>query len=201
MHPAQPAPAPAARRDRDYWLVICAIFSTIFFFGIVGFVDAWLAGISCGLAFLSAVFAFSPFRRFFFARPHLHQLLQQRKAIEFTALNHVQFLEGKDGLAWRCSKLAKYNTNLKRKLFSGLYTYSKQRQLLTVIKNKKHIRLYLLLMIESQKAYKRLEKDYLEHHFKNLEAGWDDRIEPSEVAKLEQSLNLEANGTKNDVDS
>ena len=65
--------------------------------------------------------------------------------------------------------------------------------MLNVVKNKKHIRLYLLLMTESQKAYKRLEKDYLEHHFKHLEEGWDDRMEESEIAKLKQSLNTELN--------
>ena len=72
-----------------------------------------------------------------------------------------------------------------------MYYYSKECQMLQVIKNKKHIRLYLLLMIESQKAYKRLEKDYLEHHFKHIDEGWDDRIDAAEVAKLEQSLNTE----------
>jgi len=69
-------------------------------------------------------------------------------------------------------------------------SYSQKRQLLQVVKNKKHVRLYLLLMIEAQKAYKRLEKDYLENHFSNLEQGWNDGISNNEASKLEQSLNL-----------
>tara|TARA_R110001592_G_scaffold138511_6_gene357821 strand:- start:34573 stop:35541 length:969 start_codon:yes stop_codon:yes gene_type:complete len=180
----------AARRDRDYWLTVCAIFGSIFFFGLLGFVSPGITGISCGLGFLSAFFAFSPFRKYFFQRPHLHQLLAKRKEIEFRALNHVRLLEGSDGLAWRCKKLQKYNTNLSKKIFSGLFHYSKQRQLLNIVRQKKHIRLYLLLMIESQKAYKRLEKDYLENHFKHLEAGWGDQIDTAEANKIEQVLNV-----------
>lgn len=178
----------AARRDRDYWLVVCTIFTSVFFFGLIGFIPPGIAGISCGLGFLSAIFAFSPFRRYFFTRPHLHQLLAKRKEIEFRALSHVRFLEGTDGLAWRCKKLQKYNSNLSKKIFLGLYRYSKERRLLSIVRQKRHIRLYLLLMIESQKAYKRLEKDYLENHFKHLEGGWDDRIELEEAGKIEQVL-------------
>lgn len=179
----------AAKRDRDYWLVVCSVFGSIFFFGLLGFVSPGIAGVSCGLGFLSAIFAFSPFRRHFFSRPALHVLLAKRKKIEFRALNHVQYLEGKDGLAWRCEKLQKYNSNLSKKIFSGLYHYSKNNQLLNIVRQKKHIRLYLMLMIESQKAYKRLEKDYLENHFNNLESGVDDRIDEAEAKKLEQLLN------------
>tara|TARA_R110002167_G_scaffold109895_10_gene280068 strand:- start:270 stop:1181 length:912 start_codon:yes stop_codon:yes gene_type:complete len=180
----------AARRDRDYWLVVCAVFTSIFFFGLLGFIPPGIAGIACGFGFLSAIFAFSPFRRYFFTRPHLHQILAKRKEIEFRALNHIRLLEGKDGLAWRCKNLQKYNSNLSRKIFFGLYRFSKERRLLSIVRQKKHIRLYLLLMIESQKAYKRLEKDYLENHFKNLEEGWDDRIESEEAGKIEQVLSM-----------
>ena len=180
----------AARRDRDYWLTICCIFGAIFLFGLLGFVPPGIAGISCGFGVLSAFFAFSPIRRFFFNRPRLEDLLLKRKELEFRALNHVRFLEGKDGLAWRCAKLNKYNSNLSKKIFSGLFHYSKERQLLSLVRQKKHVRLYLLLMIESQKAYKRLEKDYLENHFKNIENGLDDRINSQEANKLEQMLNV-----------
>ena len=183
----------AARRDRDYWLLICAALTSIFLFGVLGIVPAGVAGVSCGLAVLTAFFAFSPMRRFFFKRPHLHVLLQKRKEEEFRALNHIRLLEGKDGLAWRCDKLKKYNSNLSKKIFSGLFRYSKERQLLSIIRKKKHIRLYLLLMIESQKAYKRLEKDYLEHHFSNMERGLDDRIDAEKAGKLEQTLNVPDN--------
>lgn len=180
----------AARRDRDYWLAVCVVFLSVFFFGLLGFISPGIAGVSCGLGFLSMIFAFSPFRRYFFKRPHLHQLLAKRKEIEFRALNHIRLLEGKDGLAWRCKKLQKYNSNLSKKIFSGLYHYSKNRQLFNVVRQKRHIRLYLLLMIESQKAYKRLEKDYLENHFSHLEEGWDDSINKEDVDKLEQVLNM-----------
>ncbi len=179
----------AARRDRDYWLAICGVLTSVFVFGLMGFVPAGIAGVSCGLTFISAIFAFSSFRRHFFSRPHLHVLLAKRKEIEFRALSHIRLLEGTDGLAWRCEKLKKYNSNLGQKIFHGIYRFSKEKQLLKVIRQKKHIRLYLMLMIEAQKAYKKLEKDYLENHFKHLEAGWDDRIDEQEASKLEQVLN------------
>ena len=178
-----------ARRDRDYWVVICAVFASLFVFSLLGVLDPWIGGVGCGLAFLAAVFAFSSARKFFFARPPLHELLAKRKLIEYAALHHIQYLEGVDGLAWRCAKLAKYNSNLEKKLFAGLYRYSKKRSLLSYLHNKKTIRLYLLLMMEAQKAYKRLEKDYLESHFQHLDQGWDDRIDDAEASKLEQSLN------------
>lgn len=180
-----------ARRDRDYWLVLCSLFATAFLLGMMGIVAAWVAGAGCGLFLLSLVFAFTSFRKNFFDRPPLHELLKIRKTIEFAALNHLHFLEGKDGLAWRCAKLVKYNSNLNRTIFQGLYRYSKERTLLRVIKNKKHIRLYLLLMTESQKAYKRLQKDYLERHFSHMDQGWDDTINEAEAAKLEQTLNVD----------
>jgi hypothetical protein len=180
-----------ARKDRDYWLLLCGLFATAFLLGGAGLVSAWIAGVGCGLFLLSLVFAFSSFRKHFFERPPLHELLQLRKKIEFSALNHLYFLEGADGLAWRCAKLVKYNSNLNRTIFHGLYRYSKDRSLLKVIKNKKHIRLYLLLMVESQKAYKRLQKDYLERHFNHMEQGWGDTIGDAEAAKLEQTLNVD----------
>lgn len=181
-----------ARRDRDYWVLICAIFASLFVFSLLGLLDAWVGGVGCGMAFLSAFFAFSPMRKFFFSRPHLHELLAKRKVIEYGALHHIQYLEGTDGLAWRCQKLTKFNPNLSKSLFNGIYRYSKDRSLLNYMQNKKTIRLYLLLMVEAQKAYKRLEKEYLESHFKHLDQGWDDRIDELEASKLEQSLNKSA---------
>lgn len=180
----------AARRDRDYWLFICSVFGSIFLFGLMGFVSPAIAGIACGLSFLSAIFAFSPLRRHFFTRPRLSDLLATRKQIEFRALNHIRLLEGKEGLAWRCQKLGKYNSNLAKPIFSGLYRFSKQAKLLKVVREKRHIRLYLMLMIEAQKAYKRLEKDFLEHHFKHLETGLNDSLSTDEAENIEQQLKM-----------
>ena len=178
-----------ARRDRDYWAFICAIFAILFGFSLLGLLQPWIGGVGAGLCFLAAIFAFSPARKMFFSRPHLHELLAKRKVIEYSALHHIRYLEGVDGLAWRCQKLAKFNSNLENKLFQGLYRYSKSKSLISYLHNKKTIRLYLLLMMEAQKAYKRLEKEYLESHFQHLDQGWDDRIDDLEAVKVEQSLN------------
>ena len=117
----------------------------------------------------------------------------ERKTIEFAALNHIQFLEGMDGLAWRCEKLSKYNSNLNRKLFHGLIHFSRQQVLMDIIRNRKQIRLYLLFMIESQKAYKRLQKDYLDNHFMHLDEGWDDALSEDEVEQFEREESNDSN--------
>lgn len=175
-----------ARKDRDQWIAICSLFGSIFLFGFTGIVPALVAGISCGVAMLAFVLAFSPLRFRFFDEPSLQELLETRKRIEFRALNHIQFLEGDDGLAWRCEKMGKYNSNLNRKLFRGLILFSRSRDLMDVIRNRKQIRLYLLFMIEAQKAYKRLQRDYLENHFKHLDQGWDDTLSEAEVSQVER---------------
>ncbi len=173
-----------AKRDRDYWTAVCAVCTVVFFFGLVGLVPAVIAGVSCGAALLGFTLAFTPVRQRFFSAPSLKELISQRKAIEFRALTHIQFLEGTSGLAWRCEHMRKYNNNLERKLFRGLVQCSRARNMMDIIRTKKQIRLYLLFMIESQKAYKRLQMDYLERHFKNVEDGWDDALEPDELAKV-----------------
>lgn len=176
----------SAKKDRDQWVAVCSVFSSVFLFGFTGIVPPLVAGISCGAAMLAFVLAFTPLRTRFFDSPSLSELLEIRKRIEFRALTHIQFLEGPDGLAWRCEKMGKYNSNLNRKLFRGMILFSKSRNLMDVIRNRKQIRLYLLYMIEAQKAYKRLQRDYLESHFKHLDQGWDDSLSEDEATRLEK---------------
>lgn len=181
----------AAKRDRDFWLAFATVFGGVFLVGLVGLLSAFIAGISAGLCVASLLIAFTSLRKFFFDRPPLHELISQRKAIEFKAINHVLFLEGNDGLAWRCRKMYKYNHNLERNMFSGVEKFSRERALKSVLMSRKHIRLYLLFMIEAQKAYKRLQRDYLENHFKHMEQGWDDTASEGEVHKLAEELDLD----------
>jgi len=182
-----------AKHDRDYWLALCSVFTSGFLFGFTGLVPAWIAGASCGAAVLCFSLVYTPFRKVLFSSPPLKDLLLKRKTIEFAALNHIQFLEGMDGLAWRCEKLSKYNSNLGRKLFLGLIHFSRQQVLMDVIRNRKQIRLYLLFMIESQKAYKRLQKDYLDNHFTHLDEGWDDALSEDEVEQFEREESNDSN--------
>ncbi len=185
-----------ARQDRDYWVALCSVFFLLFCLGLMGFLPAWIAATSCGLTILSVVFAFSPLRTAFFSRPPLGELLDQRKMIEFRALNHIHFLEGKDGLAWRCAKLQKYNSNLSRRMFDGLIRFSKDGSIREFIKERRHVRLYLLFMVEAQKAYKRCQNDYLNNHFKHLDQGWDDSLTDAEAARLEKNLGNDSDPAK-----
>lgn len=163
-----------AKRNRDYWLFICSVELVVFLGGVLELVPAWVGGTSFGLLFITLCFSIKGFRRFFSSEPTLSELLQLRKTLEFRALNHIKLLEGQQGLAWRCRKLQKYNRNLERKVFRGVMDVSAKNRLFAVIKEKKHIRLYLMLMLEGEKAYKRLQTDYLKLHFKNLEKGVND---------------------------
>jgi hypothetical protein len=174
-----------AKRNRDYWLFICSVELVIFLGGVLELVPAWVGGASFGLLFITFCFSIKNFRRFFTSEPTLSELLQERKRLEFRALNHIKLLEGQEGLAWKCRKLEKYNRNLERKIFKGVMDVSAQKRLFGVIKEKKHIRLYLQLMLEAEKAYKRLQADYLKIHFKNLEKGVDDlAVEKSSQVKV-----------------
>ena len=173
-----------AKRNRDYWLFVCCVVFIVFCAGVLGVVPAWVGGSAFGLLFITLSFAIKSFRRFFSSEPTLHELLQERKKLEFRALNHIKLLEGQEGLAWKCRKLAKYNRNLERTLFQGVMDVSAKKRLFGVIREKKHIRLYLQLMLEAEKAYKRLQKDYLKHHFSNLESGIDDTVDTEETSSI-----------------
>lgn len=179
----------AARRDRDYWLFVTACMALLFLLGLPGVVPGWMAGSALGLSFLSWIFAFSPLRSHFFARPPLGELLQKRKQVEFRALSHIRFLEANGGLAWRCRAMSDYNSNLKRRLFQGIVQFSADSTLLNMLKSRKHIRLYLLFALEAQKAYQVMQQTYLKLHFKNLEQGWDDGITDAEAEKLTSENN------------
>lgn len=176
----------AAKYARDYWLFIALLGALVFVLGFTPLVPALIAGFACGMACLGVACANAWVRRTVFASPAYSDLLEERKAIEFKALNHIRYLEGMDGLAWRCQKMNKYNSNLNRKMFNGMIMFSQQRQMLDVIRNRKQIRLYLLFMVEAQKAYKRLQKDYLENHFKYVEQGMDDSLSPKEMQDYDE---------------
>ncbi len=182
-----------ARQDRDLWLFVCSVLGLVFLLGLMGLINGWIAGSALGLSILAAIFAFSPLRTVFFERPTLGQLLQQRKELEFRALAHIRFLESHGGLMWRCREMASYNPNLGRKLFAGLVNFSANGTLIDMLRSRQHIRLYLLYGIEAQKAYQKLEKTYLENHFRNLEQGMDDRISDDEADSLQQQEEAAAN--------
>jgi len=183
----------AARQDRDYWMFITACMALLFMLGLPGWLPEWLAGSALGLSFLSWIFAFSPWRSHFFSRPVLSELLQKRKELEFRALSHIRLLEANGGLAWRCRAMSDYNSNLRRRLFQGVVRFSAEHSLLSILKSRKHIRLYLLYALEAQKAYQIMQQTYLKLHFRNLEQGWDDGITDAEAEKLTSETETEQN--------
>ena len=87
-------------------------------------------------------------------------------------MNHIHYIEGQQNLAFRCAALVEYNQGLNRQVFAGLIKASKAGNLIQVLRSKKHIRLYLLYIIEAQKAFKRLEKIYVQTRAAQI----DDRV-------------------------
>ena len=84
--------------------------------------------------------------------------------MEFRALNHIKLLEGKDGLAWCCVELAEYNRVLVRSYFSVREAIQIRPTYKTHQITGTYIRLYLLLLLEADKAYQKLKADYFELH-------------------------------------
>jgi hypothetical protein len=150
-----------ATKTRDAYISAGGLASGVFVIGLGGLLPAWVTGASFGLALLFFVFALSELQSLVHNAPSLSHLMRVRRQLEFNALAHIKYLEGGGGLAWRCAAMSDYNKNLHNNLFAALVGYSKNGVLLKVLRSKKHIRLYLLFMIEAQKAYKNLQAKVL----------------------------------------
>jgi hypothetical protein len=157
---------------RDYWLISAVFSGFIFFLGLIGLIQAWFAGIAAGLCLLSVMFGFTSLRSYISRTPLLSEVTSQRRRLEKDAINHIHYLEGQQNLAFRCAALVEYNQGLNRQVFAGLIKASKAGNLIQVLRSKKHIRLYLLYIIEAQKAFKRLEKIYVQTRAAQI----DDRV-------------------------
>lgn len=163
-----------AKKLRDYWVFALCVLGTLILLGFWGYLPYWVTGGAVGGMVVVLVFGIRAVRNLLFDEPNYAALLEMRKIMEFRALNHIKLLEGKDGLAWRCVELAEYNRVLGKKLFFGYAKLSKSGQLIKHIKSRAHIRLYLLLLLEADKAYQKLKADYFELHHQNQVIGVDD---------------------------
>jgi hypothetical protein len=165
-----------ARRQREYFIVVNVILGICCILALIEWVPAWVGGSSLGLLFVSLCISFTPLRHYLFRQPSFAEIIALRKKFEFQALGHIRLLEGKSGFAWKLENLAPYNSALKRELFRSVITYSRANKLLSVIKRREHIRLYLLFLLEAEKAYQRLKKEYLATHRDLLLRGVDDSV-------------------------
>ncbi len=163
-----------AKKIRDYWVFALCILLTVVIMGFWGYLPAWVTGGAIGAMVVLLTFGIRYVRNLLFDEPNYSALLDERKKMEFRALSHIKLLEGREGLAWRLLALYDYNPVLRKKMFSGYGQHSKAGSLVKQIKSRAHIRLYLLLLIEADKAYRKLKTEYFEVHHQNQHQGIDD---------------------------
>jgi hypothetical protein len=90
------------------------------------------------------------------------------------ARRHVAHLEGADGLAWQCERMAAFNPALARHSFSRLREASEKHTLVRQLTERKYVRLYLFYLVEADKAYQALQQAFLDGRQQGLEDGWMD---------------------------
>lgn len=162
-----------ARRRRDIWLFCAALAALVFLSGMTGFVPAWIAGGGFGVVVLIVIAGLPTIRRLYAAKPSYLELLMLRQSLMKDARKYVVHLEGKVGLLWQCAQMAEFNPTLKSIRFRGLVRLSEQRVLTRSLVKREHIRLYLIYLLEAEKAYDRLQHAYFEGHQAAIDRGWD----------------------------
>lgn len=177
----------SARRRRDLWLFSATIAAIVFMAGIPGLVPAWMAGTGFGALVLILLAGIPTVRRLFSDKPsHLDLVIQRQRRLK-EARSHIQHLEGREGLAWQCAMMSEHNPALKSQRFNTLVRLSEQRVLARQLRQRKHIRLYLIYMLEAEKAYERLQNAYFQGHQLSVDRGW---VAPDENSDTVDSRDL-----------
>jgi hypothetical protein len=76
--------------------------------------------------------------------------------------------------------MAEFNTSLRAMRFNELLALSERRVLAKNMTRREHVRLYLIYMLEAEKAYSRAEKAFFEGHQAALDNGWESVAASSE---------------------
>lgn len=161
-----------ARRWRDLWLLELALCAIVLAAAVAALVPPWLGGAGFGLLVAVMAWALPPVRRVFSRPPTYGQLLVRRFQLLRLARDHVRELEGHPGLVWQCAGLDGFNPALRQPRFRGLRQLSRKGQLLDFIRTQRHVRLYLMFMLEARKGYQRAQFDYLREYQRAGEKGW-----------------------------
>ncbi|MDC0662113.1 hypothetical protein [Marinobacter sp. SS21] len=163
----------AARRRRDIWLFCVVLAGLVFLSGLTGLVPAWLAGSGFG-AFVIILLSGVPFiRRLYSSLPSYWELVLLRQRLVRDARRHIAHLEGHAGLLWQCAQMVEFNPALRALRFRRLIDLSEKRWLPRHLTRREHIRLYLIYMLESEKAYNRLQKAFFEGNQQAIDEGWE----------------------------
>lgn len=162
----------AARRRRDSWVLSAIIAALVFVSGMTGFVPAWIAGGGFGAFVVILLMGVPTIRRLYSSKPSYLELIFYRQQLLRDARKHIAHLEGDVGLIWQCKELAEFNPTLASPRFGTLKHLSEQRRLARSLSRREHIRLYLIFMLEAEKAYERMQAAYFEGHQKAIDRGW-----------------------------
>lgn len=170
----------AARRSRDLWLLCSLMAAIVFLSGLTGFVPAWIAGGGFGAFVILVLSGVPSVRGLVTGKPsHLDLIMKRRRMIK-DAQKHIQHLEGNEGLVWQCAHMAEFNHTLRGTRFSELRALSERRALTKHLNRREHIRLYLIYLLEAEKAYRRMEKAFFDGHQQALDKGWESVAASSE---------------------
>ena len=163
-----------ARRSRDLWLFSALIAAAVFLSGLTGFVPAWIAGGGFGAFVIILLLGVPAVRRIYTTKPSYLDLIITRQRLLREARQHVAHLEGSDGLIWQCARMADFNPALKNTRFSHLLRLSESRSLSRQLTRREHVRLYLICLLEAEKAYSRVQKAFFEGNQEALDRGWEE---------------------------
>ncbi|CAN0589229.1 unnamed protein product, partial [Ectocarpus sp. 12 AP-2014] len=162
----------AARRNRDLWLFSALVAALVFLSGLTGFIPAWIAGGGFGAFVIILMLGVPAIRRIYTARPSYLDLVIKRQRLLRDARKHIEHLEGKEGLVWQCARMAEFNTSLRSSRFSELLALSEQRALARNMTRREYIRLYLIYLLEAEKAYDRVQKAFFDGNQQAMDRGW-----------------------------
>ena len=163
-----------ARRGRDLWVFSALVTAAIFLSGLTGFVPAWIAGGGFGAFVIILMLGIPAIRRIYTNKPSYLDLIMTRQRMLREARQHVSHLEGSDGLIWQCARMGDFNPALKNTRFSHLLRLSESRILSRYLTRREHVRLYLIYLLEAEKAYSRVQKAFFEGNQEAIEQGWED---------------------------
>lgn len=162
----------AARRSRDLWLFSALVAAIVFLSGLTGFVPAWIAGGGFGAFVIILLLGIPAVRGVYTSEPSYLDLLIKRQRMIRDARKHAEHLEGKEGLIWQCTRMADFNPALKNTRFSSLLRLSEQKALPRSLSRREHIRLYLIYLLEAEKAYGQVQTAFFEGNQNAIDQGW-----------------------------
>ncbi|HEA51031.1 hypothetical protein [Marinobacter antarcticus] len=166
----------SARRGRDLWVFSALVAAIIFLSGLTGFVPAWVAGGGFGAFVIILLLGIPVVRRIYTSEPSYLDLLMKRQRMMRDARKHVSHLEGKEGLIWQCARMTDFNPALKNARFSSLLRLSEQKALSRALSRREHVRLYLIYLLEAEKAFSQVQAAFFEGNQTAIDRGWQKAV-------------------------